>query len=188
MPESVEGPSASFDASGLPGVPDAFQRLWTPHRIAYIQGETKPEDGSCVFCTAPTRPDEDSLVVHRGESVYAVLNLYPYNAGHVLICPYRHVANYDDITAEELTEMGTMFQDAIRTLRAVSGAHGFNVGINQGKVAGAGIEEHLHQHVVPRWGQDSNFFPIVARTKAMPQLLGEVRDILRASWHSGSTG
>ena len=188
MPESVEGPSAFFDASGLPGVPDAFQRLWTPHRIAYIQGETKPEDGSCVFCTAPTRPDEDSLVVHRGESVYAVLNLYPYNAGHVLICPYRHVANYDDITAEELTEMGTMVQDAIRTLRAVSGAHGFNVGINQGKVAGAGIEEHLHQHVVPRWGQDSNFFPIVARTKAMPQLLGEVRDILRASWHSGSTG
>ena len=103
MPESVEGPNASLDASGLPGVPDAFQRLWTPHRIAYIQGETKPEDGSCVFCTAHTRPDDDSLVVHRGETVYAVLNLYPYNAGHLLVCPYRHVANYDDITVEELS-------------------------------------------------------------------------------------
>ena len=188
MTESVEGPNPSVDASGLPGVPDAFQRLWTPHRIAYIQGETKPEDGSCVFCVAPDRPEDESLVVRRGETVYAVLNLYPYNAGHLLVCPYRHVANYDDIAPAELAEMGQMTQEAMVTLRAVSGAHGFNLGINQGKVAGAGIEEHLHQHVVPRWGQDSNFFPIVARTKAMPQLLGEMRDILRTSWHSGSTG
>jgi ATP adenylyltransferase len=188
MPESDEGSGASLDASTLPGVPDAFQRLWTPHRIAYIQGETKPEDGSCVFCVAPERPEEDSLVVARGGLVYAVLNLYPYNSGHLLVCPYRHVANYDEISSEELTEMGTMVAQAMKTLRAVSGADGFNVGINQGKVAGAGIEEHLHQHVVPRWGQDSNFFPIVARTKAMPQLLGDMRDILRASWHSGSTG
>ena len=188
MPESVESPNPSVDASGLPGVPDAFQRLWTPHRIAYIQGETKPEDGSCVFCVAPDRQEDESLVVRRGETVYAVLNLYPYNAGHLLICPYRHVANYDDITPEEVAEMGQMTQEAMVTLRAVSGAHGFNLGINQGKVAGAGIEEHLHQHVVPRWGQDSNFFPIVARTKAMPQLLGDMREILRTSWHSGSTG
>ena len=188
MPDQVEGVSPTFDESALPGVPDDFQRLWTPHRIAYIQGETKPEDGSCVFCVAPERPDEDSLVVARGESVYAVLNLYPYNAGHLLVCPYRHVANYDEITPDELMEMGTMVGEAMKTLRAVSGAHGFNLGVNQGKVAGAGIEEHLHQHVVPRWGQDSNFFPIIARTKAMPQLLGEMRDILRDNWHSGSTG
>ena len=188
MPESFEGPAASLDVSGLPGVPDAFQRLWTPHRIAYIQGETKPEDGSCVFCIAPDRPEDESLVVHRGDTVYAVLNLYPYNVGHLLICPYRHVANYDDIAPDELQEMGVLVQQAMKTLRQVSGAHGFNAGINQGQVAGAGIEEHLHQHVVPRWGQDSNFFPIVARTKAMPQLLGEMRDILRENWHSGSTG
>jgi ATP adenylyltransferase len=178
--------SPIMDAATLPGVPDAFQRLWTPHRIAYIQGTTAPEDGRCVFCIAPDAPDEDSLIVARGETVYAVLNLFPYNAGHLLVCPYRHVANYDDITAVELAEMGAFVQTAMSVLRATSGAHGFNIGINQGKVAGAGIEEHLHQHVVPRWGQDSNFFPIIAQTRAMPQLLAQTRDLLRQSWPSAS--
>lgn len=172
------------DPDGFPGTPDGFERLWTPHRIAYIQGETKPANGQCVFCLAPELDDEDSLVVARGGLVYAVLNLYPYNSGHLLICPYRHVANYDEASTEEVAEIGAFVQQAMRTLRAVSGAHGFNVGINQGSVAGAGIEAHLHQHVVPRWGQDSNFFPIIAQTKAMPQLLGEMRDVLREGWRS----
>lgn len=172
------------NGDSLPGVPDAFQRLWTPHRIAYIQGETSPADGSCVFCVAPGMDDDDSLVVARGELVYAVLNLYPYNSGHLLVCPYRHVANYDELTPAEVAEMGAYIQMAIRTLRGVSGADGFNLGVNQGKVAGAGIEAHVHQHVVPRWGQDSNFFPIIARTKAMPRLLGEMRELLRHSWPS----
>ena len=176
-----------LDATLLPGVPDAFQRLWTPHRMAYIQGETAPSDGRCVFCVAPEMSDEDSLVVARGEHVYAVLNLFPYNAGHLLICPYRHVANYDEITEAEMLEMGVFVQIAMRSLRSVAAAHGFNLGVNQGSVAGAGIEAHLHQHVVPRWGQDSNFFPIVARTKAMPQLLGDIRELLRDNWPSGST-
>jgi ATP adenylyltransferase len=180
-----EKPSV-MDSAGLPGVPDAFQRLWTPHRIAYIQGETAPEGGGCVFCLAPEMSDEDSLVVARGETVYAVLNLFPYNAGHLLICPYRHIANYDDINDVEVAEMGKFVQTALNVLRSTSGAHGFNIGINQGSVAGAGIEAHLHQHVVPRWGQDSNFFPIIAQTRAMPQLLGEMREILRRSWPSGS--
>jgi len=179
--------SPPLDATQLPGVPDAFQRLWTPHRMAYIQGETAPEDGRCVFCVAPEMSDEDSLVVARGEQVYAVLNLFPYNAGHLLICPYRHVANYDEMTEGEILEMGQLVQIAMRTLRKVSAAHGFNLGVNQGRVAGAGIEAHLHQHIVPRWGQDSNFFPIIAKTKAMPQLLGDIRDLLRESWSSGST-
>ena len=179
--------SAPLDATDLPGVPDAFQRLWTPHRMAYIQGETAPEDGRCVFCVAPEMSDDDSLVVARGEQVYAVLNLFPYNAGHLLICPYRHVANYDEMTEAEMLEMGQFVQIAMRTLRTVSAAHGFNVGVNQGRVAGAGIEAHLHQHIVPRWGQDSNFFPIIARTKAMPQLLGDIRALLRESWPSGLT-
>lgn len=173
-----------FDGGAFPGVPDAFQRLWTPHRIAYIQGETSPEDGSCVFCVAPGMPEDDTLVVAKGKLVYAVLNLYPYNSGHVLICPYRHVANYDELSEAEVSEMGAFVQRAIRTLREVSGAVGFNLGVNQGKVAGAGIEAHVHQHVVPRWGQDANFFPIIARTKAMPQLLGEMRELLRHSWPS----
>jgi len=184
MSETPDSAASPLDAGLLPGVPDGFQRLWTPHRIAYLQGETAPENGGCVFCIAPGMDDEDSLVVARGELVYAVLNLYPYNSGHLLICPYRHVANYDEATDEEVAEMGAFVQAATRTLRAVSGAHGFNIGINQGAVAGAGIEAHLHQHVVPRWGQDSNFFPIIAKTKAMPQLLGEMRELLRHSWPS----
>lgn len=180
--------SPVMDAAVLPGVPDAFQRLWTPHRIAYIQGETAPKDGRCVFCVAPEMSDEDSLVVARGESVFAVLNLFPYNAGHLLVCPYRHVANYDELSEAETREMSHFVQVAMRVLRATSRAHGFNIGINQGSVAGAGIEEHLHQHLVPRWGQDSNFFPIIAQTRAMPQLLGQTRDILREGWPSGSGG
>jgi ATP adenylyltransferase len=188
MTEDHREATPSMDAGRLPGVPDAFQRLWTPHRIAYIQGETAPADGRCVFCVAPEMSDEDSLVVARGELVYAVLNLYPYNSGHLLICPYRHVANYDDITDAELVEMGSFTQRAMRILRNVATADGFNLGMNQGRVAGAGIESHLHQHVVPRWGQDSNFFPIIARTKAMPQLLGEMRDALRDSWPTASEG
>jgi len=186
MASSADEGFQTLDAATLPGVPDAFQRLWTPHRIAYIQGETAPMNGGCVFCIAPDMNEDESLVVARGSHVYAVLNLYPYNAGHLLICPFRHVANYDEITPEEIAEMGEFVQIAMKTLRAVSGAHGFNLGVNQGSVAGAGIEAHLHQHVVPRWSQDSNFFPIVARTKAMPQLLGDMRRILRDSWPTGS--
>jgi ATP adenylyltransferase len=179
---------ATLNAAALPGVPDSFQRLWTPHRIAYIHGETAPANGQCVFCLAPEMDEDESLVVAKGELVYAVLNLYPYNAGHLLICPYRHVANYDDMTLEEVAEMGHFVQVAMKTLRQVSSAHGFNLGVNQGAVAGAGIEAHLHQHVVPRWSQDANFFPIIARTKAMPQLLGDMRKILRDSWHTGLPG
>ena len=176
-----------IDPTGLPGVPDAFQRLWTPHRMAYITGEDRAPDAGCVFCVAPGMGEDDSLVVARGELAYVVLNLYPYNAGHLLISPYRHVANYDDLSAEEMAEISSLMQDAIRALRAVSGAQGFNMGINQGSIAGAGIEAHQHQHVVPRWGQDSNFFPIIAKTKVIPQILGEMRAQLRAGWPSGST-
>jgi ATP adenylyltransferase len=184
MTENNDLEAIVTNAADLPGVPDGYERLWTPHRMAYIQGEGKPENGGCVFCIAPDMSEEDSLVVARGELVYAVLNLYPYNSGHLLVCPYRHVANYDDTTAAEVAEIGLFTQQAMRALRQVSGAQGFNLGVNQGSIAGAGIEAHLHQHVVPRWGQDSNFFPIVAQTKAMPQLLGDMRDRLRHSWPS----
>ena len=187
MPEDNPG-SVPVDPSELPGVPDSFQRLWTPHRMAYITGEDSAGNEECVFCVATDKPEDESLVVATGDLVYAVLNLYPYNAGHLLVCPYRHVANYDDLSAEETAEMAAMVQTSIRTLRSVAGAHGFNLGVNQGRIAGAGIEAHLHQHIVPRWGQDSNFFPIIARTKAIPTILGQMRDQLRAEWPSGSTG
>ena len=174
--ENVES-TADFAA-----VPDSFQRLWTPHRLAYIQNGQQPASDECPFCIAPTLDDETALIVARGTHAYVLLNLFPYNSGHLLICPYRHVAMYDEATAEEIAEVGSLTQTAMRVLTAVSKSHGFNIGMNQGEIAGAGIAAHLHQHVVPRWAQDSNFFPIIAGTKAVPRLLGEVRHDLAAAW------
>ncbi|HEX5495902.1 MAG TPA: HIT domain-containing protein [Mycobacteriales bacterium] len=165
------------------GLPDAFQRLWTPHRMAYIRGEGKPVgDTDCPFCLIPSLPDERGLVFARGELVYAVLNLYPYNSGHLMVLPYRHVADYTDLTAPECAELAGFTQRAMRAVRKASGAQGFNIGINQGLVAGAGIAAHLHQHVVPRWGGDTNFMPVVGHTRVLPQLLAETRDLLAAAW------
>jgi ATP adenylyltransferase len=167
-------------------VSDAFERLWTPHRMAYILGEGKPHDAEagdgCPFCRAPAGSDEDGLIVGRGAVVYAVLNLYPYNAGHLLLCPYRHVADWTELTADERAELGAVQAQAMRALRAVAAPHGFNIGLNQGPVAGAGIAAHLHQHLVPRWGGDSNFMPIVAQTRVLPQLLAQTRALLAAAW------
>ncbi|MFY9330239.1 MAG: HIT domain-containing protein [Candidatus Nanopelagicales bacterium] len=165
---------------------DRWERLWTPHRMAYLNGESRPahdEAGEeCPFCRAPGQPDSTSLIVHRGEFVYAVLNLYPYNSGHLLICPYRHVPHYDDLTEAEVLEMGVFTQTSMRALRHCARAHGFNIGMNQGAVGGAGIAGHLHQHVVPRWGGDTNFMPIIGRTKTMAQLLDQTRELLVEAW------
>ena len=171
------------DPSHLVGVPDEFQRLWTPHRMVYIQqGQQSPHGEDCPFCVAPTLSDEEALIVHRGEHAYALLNLFPYNSGHLLVCPYRHVSLYDDATPEETDEIATITQTAMRVIRSVSRNDGFNIGMNQGEIAGAGIASHLHQHVVPRWRADANFLPIVAKTKALPQLLGEVRQAIAEAW------
>jgi len=168
------------------GVPDAFGRLWTPHRLAYIQGAGKPTgpgaDEGCPFCVAPRLADEEALIVARGTLVYAILNLYPYNSGHVLICPYRHLADYTELSAAEAAEFGDYTTRAILALRAASGPHGFNIGMNLGSVAGAGIAAHLHQHVVPRWGGDTNFMPVVGRTRVLPQLLADTRKLLADAW------
>ncbi|HEX2773958.1 MAG TPA: HIT domain-containing protein [Micromonosporaceae bacterium] len=171
------------------GEPDGLERLWTPHRMTYIKGEDRPAGGyevptGCPFCLAPTRDGAESLVVARGELAYVVLNLYPYNPGHLLVCPYRHVPDYTDLDAAEAAEVAAHTQAAMRVIRAVSGAHGFNIGMNQGSVAGAGIAAHLHQHVVPRWGGDANFMPVVGRTKVLPQLLSDTRDMLAEAWKS----
>ena len=122
-------------------------------------------------------------MVARGELVYAVLNLYPYNPGHLLVCPYRHVADYTDLDPAETAELAAFTQTAMAVIRRSSGAHGFNIGMNQGSVAGAGIAAHLHQHVVPRWGGDTNFMPVVGRTKVLPQLLRDTRVLLGKVWN-----
>ncbi|HEX5114366.1 MAG TPA: HIT domain-containing protein [Pseudonocardiaceae bacterium] len=170
------------------GVPDALQRLWTPHRMAYIRGENKPVGGEpdgCPFCRLVTLPDEQTLIIARGGLVYAVLNLYPYNPGHLMLVPYRHVADYTDLTPDETVELAEFTQRAMTVIRRVSAPHGFNIGMNQGHVAGAGIAEHLHQHVVPRWGGDANFMPVIGHTKVLPELLGETRDLLASAWAAG---
>lgn len=168
------------------GVPDAFERLWTPHRMAYIKGEGKPtgsapEDG-CPFCAIPALSDEDGLILARREHAYAVLNLYPYNSGHLMAVPYRHVADYTDLTAGEAADVAVLTAQGMTALRAAAAPHGFNIGLNQGAVAGAGIAAHLHQHVVPRWGGDSNFMPIIGRTRVLPQLLSDTRKVIADAW------
>ena len=165
--------------------PDGLMRLWMPHRLAYIKGENKPADGSaaqCPFCEIPKMSDADGLIVARGGSVYAVLNLYPYNSGHLMVVPFRHVADYTDLTETETAELADFTMRSMTALRDASQAQGFNIGMNMGQVAGAGIAAHLHQHVVPRWGGDSNFMPVVGRTKVLPQLLADTRVILAAAW------
>jgi ATP adenylyltransferase len=154
--------------------------------MAYIKGQEgasdpADEDG-CPFCSIPSMTDEDGLVVRRGEVTYVVLNLYPYNPGHLMVCPYRHVADYTDLDTGEVAEIAELTRQSMSAIRTASGAHGFNIGMNQGHVAGAGIAAHLHQHVVPRWGGDTNFMPVVGQTKVLPQLLRETRELLTNAW------
>lgn len=169
-------------AADFAGAPDSFQRLWTPHRLVYIQTGQQPSEDKCPFCIGPSLTDEESLIVFRGQTAYVLLNLFPYNSGHLLVCPYRHIPTYDLATSEEVLEIGELTKRAMKVLSEVSKAHGFNIGMNQGEVAGAGIAGHLHQHIVPRWRNDANFFPIIAETKALPKLLSQVRDEISAAW------
>ena len=165
---------------------DAWERLYTPHRMVYLRGEGKPENGEageqCPFCRIPGLSDVEGLVIARGKLVYAVMNLYPYNSGHLMVVPYRHVADYTDLTVDEVGELASFTQEAMRALRVVAGAHGFNIGMNQGAISGAGIAAHLHQHVVPRWGGDTNFMPVIGGTKVIPQLLEDSRALLAEAW------
>lgn len=181
----VTGPmdgAEDLSSTAAVGNPDGMQRLWVPHRMVYVADQHQPDHNDCPFCAAPSKSDADALIVARGKSAYVLLNLFPYNSGHMLVCPYRHVSQYDDATVEELAEIASLTQTAMRVAREVLGCHGFNIGMNQGQIAGAGVAAHLHQHIVPRWASDANFFPIIAQTKALPQLLGDVRDSLSAAW------
>ena len=171
--------------TGGAGMPDAWNRLWAPHRIAYLSGENRPlptNDVPCPFCRIPTLSNEEGLMVARGSTAYVVMNLYPYNAGHVLVCSYRHVADLTELADEERDEILSLTSHAMKVIRKVSGALGFNLGMNQGSIAGAGIADHIHQHIVPRWGGDANFMPVIGKTKVLPQLLQETRAALADNW------
>lgn len=168
------------------GDPDHLQRLWTPHRMNYIAEAKVPDSGSASssepFSDIPTMSDEDGLVVARGELVYAVLNLYPYNPGHLMVVPYRRVSELEDLTEAESAELMAFAQKAIRVMKAISRPHGFNVGLNLGHSAGGSLAEHLHLHVVPRWGGDANFITIIGDSKIIPQLLRDTRQLLATEW------
>lgn len=178
------------------GDPDHLQRLWTPYRMSYIADAVKNDNkvgsagSSEPFTDIPELSDEDGLMVARGKQVYAVLNLYPYNPGHLMVVPYRRVSELEDLTAEESAELMAFTQKAIRVIKAVSRPHGFNVGLNLGTSAGGSLADHLHMHVVPRWGGDANFITIVGGAKVIPQLLRETRVLLATEWakQSGPAG
>lgn len=167
------------------GDPDRLQRLWTPHRMNYIVGSPKlggSSESKEPFTDIPTMSDEDGLVVARGDLVYVVLNLYPYNPGHLMVVPYRRVSELEDLTDAESAELMAFTQKAIRVIKSVSRPDGFNVGLNLGKSAGGSLAEHLHMHVVPRWSGDANFITVVGQTKVVPQLLRDTRALLAAEW------
>jgi len=173
------------DMSGGAGMPDGWQRLWAPHRMEYLKGANRPLAGNeveCPFCRIPTLSDEEALIVARGKAAYVVMNLYPYNAGHLLVCANRHVADLTDLTTEERNEISELTSHAMKTLRKVSNPAGFNLGMNQGAISGAGVAEHIHQHVVPRWAGDANFMPIIGQTKTLPALLMTTRNEIAAAW------
>ncbi len=167
------------------GEPDHLQRLWTPHRMSYIAEAPLRRDTSepsRPFTDIPKLSDEDGLVVARGELVYVVLNLYPYNPGHLMVVPYRRVSELEDLTDAESAELMAFTQKAIRVIKSVSNPMGFNVGLNLGKVSGGSLAEHLHMHVVPRWIGDANFITIIGGAKVVPQLLSETRQLLATEW------
>ncbi len=165
------------------GDQDRLVRLWAPFRSAYISsipgGNKRKAD---PFLAAPEQSDEDALIIARGETVYALLNLYPYNAGHLMVVPYRKVAELEELTDEETAELMSFAKLAVRTLKRVSRPEAINVGLNLGKASGGSVGDHLHLHVVPRWAGDSNFMTVIDGTKVLPQLLRETRALLAEGW------
>lgn len=159
----------------------ATQRIWAPWRLRYVSNAKNITD--CVFCAKPDEGDDrKALIVHRGERCYVILNLFPYTSGHLMIAPFEHVGRLQEIEAAVTSELMDLAQQAMSRMEDVYDPEGFNVGINQGRVAGAGVEGHIHLHVVPRWAGDNNYMPVLADTRVMPQSLEESYDALRGGF------
>ena len=152
----------------------ANHRIWAPWRLAYVKDASKDIEEECIFCAKPGEDaDEENLIVHRGERCFVILNKFPYTNGHLMVAPFEHVGRLQDVDPAVVAEVMDLARQAMSRLEAVYEPEGFNVGINQGRVAGAGVEHHIHLHVVPRWGGDTNFMPVVGQTKVLPELLDE---------------
>ena len=157
-----------------------MERIWAPWRIQYIRQE-KPE--GCILCEKPgQKKDTQNYILYCGDKNFVILNTYPYNPGHLMVAPYRHVANIEELTEEERNEHFEMVSRSVRVLRQVFNPGGFNIGINAGKVAGAGIDEHFHTHIVPRWQGDTNFMPVLADIRVVPEALTETYQKLRGKF------
>lgn len=165
-----------------------MEQLWAPWRMTYIAPKT-PQSQECIFCSKPAEHrDAENYILYRGERCFMLLNLYPYNNGHLMIAPYQHVGSIELLDAETLTEMMAQAQLALAALRKAMNPDGFNMGINQGKVAGAGFADHVHMHVVPRWEGDTNFMPVLADVKVMPEHLEIVYQQLKQAIEDVNTG
>jgi len=158
-------------------------RIWAPWRLAYVKDAAKDKEDECVFCAKPALGDDEaSLIIHRGERAFVILNLFPYTNGHLMVAPYEHIGRIQELSGETVAEMIGLAQRAMSRLEEVYEPHGFNVGFNQGRVAGAGVEHHIHMHVVPRWGGDTNFMPVIADTRVMPQTLEQSYEALKGAF------
>jgi ATP adenylyltransferase len=164
-----------------------MERLWTPWRLAYVTEASTPAPG-CIFCAALAGLDVDPLVVHRASKSYVILNKFPYNNGHLMVVPHRHVGRLAELDSAEVGELMHLAQLAERVLASVYAPHGFNMGLNLGTAAGAGIADHLHMHVVPRWSGDTNFISVVGETRVLPEELPATADRLRTAFTSASGG
>jgi ATP adenylyltransferase len=161
----------------------ATDRIWAPWRLEYVKDASKDSDAGCIFCTKPAEGDDEAaLIVHRGERCYVILNRYPYTNGHLMVAPFEHVARLQELDAETVAEMMALAQRAMGGLDGVYDPEGYNVGFNQGRVAGAGFDGHIHLHVVPRWAGDTNYMPVLADTRVMPQSLEESYRALRGAF------
>lgn len=162
-----------------------MERLWRPWRMQYIRMAQENGEGECIFCAKPAEDDDRSnLILHRGERCFIIMNLFPYNTGHLLVSPYRHVGELEELDREELEELMRLTVLAVKCIKEAMQPQGFNLGMNLGKVSGAGFDQHLHMHVVPRWQGDTNFMPVVAGAKVMPESLQENYDRLREALQS----
>ena len=148
-----------------------MQQLWAPWRIEYVRMEKMDE---CIFCKFPKeRDDEKNLILHRGKHAFVIMNNYPYNPGHVMVAPYRHVGDIEDLSEEEWRDIDSLTALMVKAIKMAMNPQGFNIGLNLGRVAGAGIEGHLHVHIVPRWNGDTNFMPVISNTKVIVQGIRE---------------
>jgi len=156
------------------------ERIWAPWRLEYVKDAAKDVEDECIFCAKPAdEDDEANLIVHRGGRCFVILNKYPYTNGHLMVAPFEHLATIQELDAATVGELMALAQRAMSVLEDEYSPHGYNVGFNQGRVAGAGVEHHIHLHVVPRWGGDTNFMPVIADTRVMAQTLEQTYAALR---------